>query len=157
VNVRLASPDELEAICDFGATYVPEHYEPLLGAAAAQAQVDAWWTRERMSTAINESRVVVAEEQREIVAVAEWSLHEGVPVIWKLYVHPSRRGEGIGPRLIAAITDHLPEGADRLRVETFAVNQRASAFYEREGFRKLCTVEHSNPTMNVVWFERSLG
>jgi ribosomal protein S18 acetylase RimI-like enzyme len=61
-----------------------------------------------------------------------------VPVIWKLCVHPSRRGDGIGPRLIAAITHHLPKGTDRLRVETFAVNQRASAFYEREGFRKLC-------------------
>lgn len=154
--MRLASPDELEAILDFGAMHIPDHYDPLLGSAAAQAQVDDWWTPERMSAAIGEGRVVVAEEQGEVLGVAEWSLYDGVPTIWKLYVNPSRRGEGIGPRLIAAIEDHLPEGADRIWVETLAVNRRARAFYEREGFREFRTVEHSNPTMNVVWFERSL-
>ena len=156
VNVRLALLDELEAICDFGAMVIPDHYQPLLGRAAAQAQVDDWWTQERMSRAIDESRVVVAEEQSEILGVAEWSLYDGVPVVWKLYVHPSRRGEGIEPRLIDAIIDDPPVPADHLRVETFAVNRRACSFYEREGFREFRTVEHSNPTLNVIWFERPL-
>lgn len=154
--MRLALPGELEAILHFGATYIPDHYEPLLGSAAAQAQVDDWWTPERMAAAIGEGRVVVAEEQGGILGVAEWSLYDGVPTIWKLYVDPSRRGEGIGSRLIVAVEDHLPKGVDRIWVETFAVNRRARAFYEREGFREFRTVEHSNPTMNAVWFERSL-
>lgn len=157
VDVRLATSDELEAICEFGAAHIPEHYGPLLGLDAAQAQVDDWWTRERMSRAVDEGRVVVAIEEGDIVGVGEWSLYGGNPVIWKLYVHPSHRSEGIGPRVIAAIIDHLPEGVNRLQVEHFAVNQRASAFYEREGFQELHTVEHSNPVMNVIWRERSLG
>lgn len=97
MNVRPASLRELEAILDFGATHIPVHYHPLLGSTAAQAQVDDWWTPERMSSAIDEGRVVVAEEHGGILGVAEWSLCEGVPTIWKLYVDPSRRGEGIGP------------------------------------------------------------
>lgn len=156
VDVRLATPDELEAICEFGAAYIPEHYEPLLGSDAAQAQVDDWWAHGRMSRAVDEGRVVVAIEAGDVVGVGEWSLYDGNPVIWKLYVHPSHRSEGIGPRLIATIIDHLPNGVDRIQVEHFAVNQRAGTFYEREGFRELHKVEQSNPAMTVIWRERSL-
>lgn len=157
MDVRLALPDEVEAICEFGATYIPQHYGPLLGAELAKAQVDNWWTIERMSKAVNEGRVVVAEEDRDIIGVGEWSLYEGTPVIWKLYVHPSHRGKGIGPQLIDTIIARLPDGLDRLQVEHFAVNRRASAFYRREGFTELRTAEHpTNPALNVVWRELSL-
>jgi GNAT superfamily N-acetyltransferase len=110
-----------------------------------------------MSQSVGEGRVVVAEEEEAVIGVGEWSLLEGAPVIWKLYVHPSHRGKGIGPWLIHAIIDALPDGMDRIQVEHFAVNRRAGAFYEREGFREIRTVEHqTNPVMNVVWRERSL-
>lgn len=156
MDVRLATSGDVDAICEFGAMHIPEHYGPLLGAEAAQAQVDDWWIRERFVPAADDGRIVVATDGDDIVAVGEWSLFEGNPVIWKLYVHPSYRGRGIGPRLIAAIVDHLPDDADRVQVEHFSVNERASAFYEREGFRELRTIAHSNPVMNVVWRERSL-
>jgi GNAT superfamily N-acetyltransferase len=157
VDVRVALPKEVDAICKFGATYIPQHYRPLLGAEAAQAQVDNWWTFDRMSQAVSEGRVVVAAKDGDVIGVGEWSLLEGTPVIWKLYVHPSHRGEGIGPRLIDAIIARLPAGIVRLRVEHFAVNKRASAFYEREGFSELHTVEHpTNSVMNIIWRERSL-
>jgi ribosomal protein S18 acetylase RimI-like enzyme len=154
MHIRAAAPDELEAIRAFGEAVVPAHYEPLLGQAAAQAQFDDWWTVERLSQAIGDGRVVVAEERGAILGMAEWSSYEGVPTIWKLYVHPRRRGEGIGPRLIAAVSGSLPDDADRLRVETFAVNERASEFYRREGFRLVRSEDHADPTRRVLWFER---
>lgn len=157
MDVRLALPDEVEAICEFGAAHIPRHYGPLLGAEAAQAQVTRWWTIDRMSQAVNEGRVVVAENEGDIIGLGEWSLHQGTPVIWKLYVHPSHHGNGIGPRLIDAIITGLPDGLCCLQVEHFAVNRRASAFYEREGFRELRTVEHpTDPVLNVVWREISM-
>jgi GNAT superfamily N-acetyltransferase len=157
MDVRVASPADLEGICEFGATHIPRHYGPLLGSAAAQAQVDKWWNRDHMSQAVAEGRVVVAEEEAVVIGVGEWSLFEGVPVIWKLYVHPVHRDKGIGPQLINAIIDDLPDEMERIQVEHFAVNRRAGAFYEREGFSEIRTVENpTNPTMNVVWRERSL-
>ncbi|HSJ83303.1 MAG TPA: GNAT family N-acetyltransferase [Acidimicrobiia bacterium] len=157
MEVRVALPADLEGICEFGATYIPQHYGPLLGAEAAQAQVDIWWNRDRMSQAVGEGRVVLAEDEEGVIGVGEWSLFEGAPVIWKLYVHPLHRGEGIGPRLMDAIIEGLQDEADHIQVEHFAVNLRAGAFYEREGFKEIRTVEDlTNPVMNVIWRERTL-
>jgi RimJ/RimL family protein N-acetyltransferase len=52
----------------------------------------------------------------------------------------------------------LPADADRVCIEHFAANERAGAFYEREGF----TVERiepsptGNPALAIVWRARSL-
>jgi GNAT superfamily N-acetyltransferase len=68
-----------------------------------------------MSQAVAEGRVVVAEEEAVVIGVGEWSLFEGVPVIWKLYVDPMHRDKGMGPQLIDAIIDDLPDGWDASR------------------------------------------
>ncbi|MFP3882780.1 MAG: N-acetyltransferase family protein [Actinomycetota bacterium] len=157
MDVLLATPDDVEAIRRFGAEHIPSHYGPLLGPDAARAQVDNWWTIERMAKAVSEGRVVVAKDDGNVVGVGEWSIYQGIPVIWKLYVHPSLRGRGTGPRLIDAIIAGLPDGVDRLQVEHFAGNRRAGAFYEREGFREIRKGQHpSNSVFDVVWRERSL-
>lgn len=154
MHVRAATPDDLDAIRSFGEAVVPAHYEPLLGQAAARTQFDDWWTVERLSQAIGDGRIVVAEEGGAILGMAEWSLYEGVPTLWKLYVQSQRRGEGIGRRLIAAVSSSLPDDADRLRVETFAVNERAAEFYRREGFRLARSDDHADQSQRVLWFER---
>lgn len=155
--MRLATTEDAEAVCAFGAAFIPAHYGPLLGAEAAQAQVTRWWTPERMTLAAREGRMMIAEVEGELVGVAEWGMHEGSPVVWKLYVHPSHRRRGIAPRLLQAIIETLPEGTERLRVEHFASNRGAGAFYEREGFTEVGTVEDPmSPAMNIVWRELTL-
>ena len=80
-------------------------------------------------------------------------------MIYKLYIHPQHRGRGLGPQLIGALTRQLPASADRLYTEHFVANERAGAFYEREGF----TVERiepnatGNPALGVVWRRRYLA
>jgi ribosomal protein S18 acetylase RimI-like enzyme len=128
----------------------------LIGRAEAQDQL-RWWTSERLALAAEDGRVVVAEDRGDVLGVAEWGESEGVPAIWKLYVHSERRGHGIGRALIAAVIEHLAGGADRIRVETFAANVRAVRFYVREGFRIFRTVEHTNPALTVVWLERRVA
>jgi GNAT superfamily N-acetyltransferase len=157
VEIRLASPADVGAIIEFGATFVSDHYSPLIGETAANAQIERWWTPERLSTASIEGRVVVAEGGDGIVGVGEWSCYESVPVIWKLYVHPLFRSRGIGKALIRKIIAALPEGTSRLQVEHFSVNRRAAEFYVKEGFAKLHTSEHpTDPGLNVDWRELSL-
>src|SRR3954453_8190635 len=65
---------------------------------------------------------------------------------------------GLGPRLIDALIRQLPPDADRLYIEQFAGNERAGAFYAREGFA-VERVEPSpagDPGLAQVWRVRRL-
>ncbi len=158
VLVRDAEPGDVAAICAFGARVVPDHYRPLIGDEAARRQVEQWWTPERIGATVSAGEVVVAERAGQVVGVGERGTWEGDHVIWKLYVDPELRGRGVGPRLIAGLVAHLPEGATRICVEHFAANERAGLFYEREGFRLMRTAKHpSDPAQHVVWRVREIG
>lgn len=157
MTALIATPQDVDAICGFGLAHIPDHYRPLIGSSAARAQVEDWWTQERIAQAVDVGRVVIVKTGEQITGVAEWGLYEGEPVVWKLYVQPARRGEGIGPALLAIVTECLPPDANRLRVEHFEANTRAAAFYEREGFTLMRTDRHAtDPLLDVVWRERTL-
>ena len=53
----------------------------------------------------------------------------------------------------------MPDDADRLYVEHFVANERASRFYEREGFTVVRTEPSptGDPAMGVVWRLRHLA
>lgn len=50
----------------------------------------------------------------------------------QIFVHPDRKGEGIGLALLAEAKRQMP---DRIVLTTHETNTRARAFYDREGFR----------------------
>jgi GNAT superfamily N-acetyltransferase len=55
-----------------------------------------------------------------------------------LVVDETRRGEGVGPRLLRAAEDWARErGCRRVRVRSNVVRERAHAFYVREGYGKI--------------------
>lgn len=152
-DVRLAGPDDVAAIVRFGETHIRPHYTPLIGAAAADAQVRDWWNEKHVAAAVASGLVVVADDAP--AGVAQRGRNGADHVVYKLYLAPGRRGQGLGPRLLDAVIRQLPPGADRLCVEHFAANERAGAFYEREGF----TVERIEPSaagLDVVWRARRL-
>ena len=152
--VRTADSGDVEAICRFGETHIPPHYAPLIGPEAAAAQVRDWWNETHIGAAVAAGLIVVAVDNHQLVGVGQRADN----VIYKLYVHPAHRSRGLGPRLLAALVDRLPAGTDRVRIEHFAANERAAAFYEREGF----TVERiepsptGNPALAIVWRARRL-
>lgn len=51
-----------------------------------------------------------------------------------LYVAPDHWDEGIGTRLLEAGIEDLPAAIERLKLETFAANDRGRAFYRARGF-----------------------
>jgi GNAT superfamily N-acetyltransferase len=156
--VRDAGHGDVIAICRFGEAHIRPHYAPLIGAAAADAQVRTWWNETHIAAAVADGLVVLAEEDGQVVGVGQRGRRGADHVIYKLYVHPQRRGHGLGPRLIDALTRQLPAGADRLYIEHFAANERASAFYEREGFaaQRFEPSPTGNPALGVVWRVRRL-
>ena len=156
--IRRAEVGDVRSICAFGDTHVRPHYTPLIGAQAADSQVSRWWTEPQIQDAVSHGRIVIAQDADQVVGVAQSGRNGGDHVLYKLYVDPRYRGQGLGPRLIEAITRQLPPGGSRLCVEHFAGNERAGAFYEREGFT-VTSVEPSdtgNPALDVVWRTRDL-
>lgn len=154
--VRDARHDDMAAICGFGQAHIRPHYAPLIGAEAADGQVRRWWNETQIGAAVAAELVVVAEADGQIVGVGQRGRREADHVVYKLYVHPRRRGRGLGPRLLAALTAQLPADADRLWIEHFVANERAGAFYEREGFvvERIEASPTDDPALGVVWRAR---
>lgn len=157
--LRDAGPADVAAVCGFGEAHVRAHYAPLIGADAADAQVRAWWNPAYVAAAVEAGRVVVAELDGRCVGVAQRGRHGDDHVVYKLYVDPSLRGHGLGPRLLDAIVRRLPDDARGLWVEHVAANTRAAAFYEREGFTvaRVDRDPSGDPARDVVWRVRGLS
>lgn len=153
VLVRAAAPADVAGICLFGEAHIRPHYTPLIGADAADAQVRTWWSESHIGGAVDGGLVVVAVAEGEVVGVGQRGRSGADHVIYKLYVHPERRGGGLGPRLIDALIAQLPDDAERLWIEHFAANDRAGDFYEREGFAVQRTEPSptGDPALAVVW------
>lgn len=152
VQVRRAEAGEVDAIVAFGATVVPPHYTPILGARAAQAQL-SWWQQGRISTAVAAGRVHLAVADDAIVGMCETGEMDGEQVIWKLYLAPESRGRSLGVELLRQAVAALPGEPGHVLVEHVAGNTRAGAFYEREGFAVVDTEPASSgdPNAAIVW------
>ncbi len=159
--VRPAEPGDVVAICRFGWAHVQAHYAPLIGAAAADEQVRRWWNETYIRAAVADGVVVVAEAEPggQLVGVGQRGRSGAEQVIYKLYVHPEHRGRGLGPQLLAALIRQLPPDVDRVYIEHFAANERAGAFYEREGFtvERIESSPTDDPALAVVWRARQLA
>jgi GNAT superfamily N-acetyltransferase len=145
-------------ICAFGETHIRPHYTPLIGAGAADAQVRHWWNESSIGAAVSAGLVVVAAVDGQVVGVGQRGRNGTAHVVYKLYVSPEHRNSGLGPRLLEALTRQLPPDADRLYIEHFAANERAGAFYEREGFpvERIEPSPTDDPGLGVVWRVRPL-
>jgi ribosomal protein S18 acetylase RimI-like enzyme len=157
--VRDAEHADVAAICRFGEAHIRPHYAPLIGAEAADEQVRRWWNETHVGAAVAEGLVVVAVADGQMLGVGQRGRRGADHVVYKLYVHPEHRGRGLGPRLLAAITARLPADADRLSVEHFVANERAGAFYEREGFtvERIDASPTDDPALGIVWRVRHLA
>jgi GNAT superfamily N-acetyltransferase len=88
-------------------------------------------------------RILTARLGGELVGVAVisflWTLEHGGPAAWldEVYVEPSRRGEGIGRKLVEAAMQVAREsGCIALDLEVDAGHEAAERLYERMGFRR---------------------
>ena len=151
--VRDAEHDDVAAICRFGQAHIYPHYAPLIGALAAAEQVRKWWNETHLGAAVSEGLVVVAEAGGQLVGVGQRGCRGADHVVYKLYLHPQHRGRGLGPRLLDALVRQLPADVDRLYIEHFVANERAGAFYEREGFtvQQVESCPTGEPALGVVW------
>jgi GNAT superfamily N-acetyltransferase len=95
----------------------------------------------------------------EAVGVAGGYLHEGVPELIAMWVHPTWRGSGAAEQLVEAVADWARErDAARLRLWVVEGNDRAERIYLRLGFAHTGAAQPvpANPSLTEVQMERLL-
>jgi ribosomal protein S18 acetylase RimI-like enzyme len=137
--IRPATAADIDSIVAFAAKAIPDTYVPLLGAPHAEELLAQWWSREQLAADIAADIVLVAVPHHSatedpIIGYVHVARLNDEPVMWKLYVAPSRRSTGHGSKLVDAAIAALGPDASTLLTEHIAANRRAGAFYEREGF-----------------------
>jgi hypothetical protein len=79
---------------DAEAAHIRPHYEPLIGAAAADDQVRRWWNGAHIGAAVAEGLVVVADAEGQLAGVGQRGRGGADHVVYKLYVDPGIAAAG---------------------------------------------------------------
>lgn len=156
ITIRSANLEDRPAIDAFASIVVHDTYDRLVDAAYAKGLLDTWWGG-ALHLDIVAGRVIVATEAQEVVGFAQLGEWDGEPVMWKLYVAPHRRSQGIGVQLVDALLELLPEGTPRLLTEHIVANEDAGRFYEREGFIVTGIEDTDDPRTSYMWRARTLS
>lgn len=138
MQVRDATASDLDAVIHVGVTTWRATYPPITGEAYVEDGIAKWWTPDAVRPGIEAGRVLVAEADDQVVAMAGYSIFEDHLMLWKLYVLPEAQGSGAGSALLTEVIDRA--GDLPVRLTHLAGNDRAHAVYERLGFVETGTV-----------------
>lgn len=137
--IRTARPADLDAITALHtrarATYyrgrVPE--ETYTGALHHARAREAW--ARAVARPAAEGRVLCADQGGEVIGVAAFLTADGVTTLTQFHVDPGHWRRGTGAALHAACLDAWRQaGIERVRLEVYAHNLRAQAFYAAHGW-----------------------
>ena len=136
LEIQTAQPADLAPVLQLLRTQLEEHGVVLTGQALQRAT-------QRLIEDHALGRILTARLEGELVGVAVisflWTLEHGGPTAWldEVYVEPSRRGAGIGRKLVeAAMQVTRDSGCIALDLEVDAGHEAAERLYERMGFRR---------------------
>ena len=140
VEVRRATLADVDGICRVLAEGWRDTYEGLLPAERVERVIAENYNPERVRGEVEQASGwdgwLVAEDRGEIVGAGGGGMVGATSgEVFVLYVAPSRRGEGIGTRLLQAITDQqLAQGAREQWVTVLKGNKKGLPFFEARGF-----------------------
>jgi GNAT superfamily N-acetyltransferase len=136
LEIQTAQPAELAPILQLLRTQLEEH-DVVLTEQALQHATQGLIEDHALG------RILTARLGGELVGIAVmsflWTLEHGGPAAWldEVYVEPSRRGEGIGRKLVeAAMQVARDSGCIALDLEVDAGHEAAERLYERMEFRR---------------------
>ncbi len=140
MKIRHALSDDVAAIRRIAEETWEVDYPDILHRENLDEVVHEWYDDESIREEVSkeDSVVVLAEEDGEILGFAHgiWARRTGH--ILRVYVHPDHRGEGVGGDLLAAVRDALLQrGSDRIQAMVLAENEVGNEFYRQAGFEKI--------------------
>jgi ribosomal protein S18 acetylase RimI-like enzyme len=84
---------------------------------------------------LQQGRIVVAEEEGELVGMAKGELRDGLGHVSLVYLVPDARGKGGGQDLVRDLAAHFREqGVDHVSLNVELPNDEALAYWRRLGF-----------------------
>ena len=155
--VRRLQPDDWPVLRDIRLTALadsPSAFASTLDRERAFTEADWRWR-------ITNGCSVVATDSAlgEPVGLAGGYLHDGVPELIAMWVHPASRGGGAADALVEAVAGWAREqGSDRLILWVVEGNDRAERVYRRLGFDHTGAAQPvpGNPSLTEVQMERLL-
>ena len=138
--IRPAEISDAEGIARVCAAGWRDTYHGLKEPERIEAVIAAYYTPERISREIAapegwDGWIVAVEDDAVIGAGGGGMTEPGVGEIFVLYLDPTRRGEGIGTRLLDAITEQQwAQGAREQWVSVETDNTKGLPFYHARGF-----------------------
>jgi predicted GNAT family acetyltransferase len=132
-GLRLATRDDLPLITPAQARMVEDE------SGIDPRSCDPEGFRRRCEQRVDRGRTWVLTEGGRLVFKAEVMAEaEGVVYLEGVHVAPEGRGQGVGLRCLAHLTDGLLRRADSVCLLVNERNEPAHAFYRRAGFRFDC-------------------
>lgn len=152
MEFREATPADAEATQRVAHAAWHAAHAPIIGADAVEELLSEWYDREELKATIQRDNttmfLAIEAEEEEVIGFAEGGPSEEGPadaVVWRIYVHPERWGNGAGTELLTRLFDALrAEDCDSVWLAVMAENDVARGFYEKHGFEtyQARTVEH---------------
>ncbi|TDM11976.1 GNAT family N-acetyltransferase [Macrococcus lamae] len=132
VKVRTAEQHDIPAINKTATMAWHDAYQNIMAANTIAQFLTAAYSEERLEKRLNDSLFLVAEEQDEVVAFANF-INGRELYLAAIYVMPGFQRNNIGAALLEQGINHF-EDYDELFVEVASDNQRARNFYKKHGF-----------------------
>ena len=139
--IRRAAIDDAEGIARVCAAGWRDTYRGMMKPERIEAVIAEYYTPERIRREIAapegwDGWIVAVEDDTVIGAGGGGMTGPGAGEIFVLYLEPARRGEGIGTRLLEAITDQQrAQGAREQWVSVEPENAKGLPFYHARGFQ----------------------
>ncbi|MFD1364069.1 GNAT family N-acetyltransferase [Actinoplanes sichuanensis] len=152
MRIREAGPDDVEAIISVGQRTWPTTYR-FAGPEYIAEGLETWWSPEAIRRSLENTTVLVAEQDGAVVGSGNIDLRGEAAIIWKLYVVPEAQGTGIGSALITELCGYA-DGRP-VRLEYTDGNTPAAGFYAAHGFVEIRREANERPGWpEAVWVER---
>lgn len=158
MQIRDATPDDVERIRRVAHASLEASYAPALDPGLIEDAFSRWYAEDRITDRLTDDDVLyhVLEVDDEVVAFSEseCSEHDEVGELHWLHVHPDNRGHGYGRQLLEETERALfDRGATRIEGYVLAANDTGNEFYQKTGFHQ--TGERTIELEEVTLTERT--
>lgn len=144
MNVRSATPADVEQIKQVARDSWETDYPDILSRETVESGFDNWYGTEQVERAIEDPLTIVqvAVDDETVVGFAHAVLDGNSGVVLRLYVHPDNRRDGLGRTLCDETTARLRDhDVGQMRAMVLAENEPGNQFYRQLGFEQVDSAE----------------
>ncbi|KGP72335.1 acetyltransferase [Pontibacillus yanchengensis Y32] len=140
IKVKRATEEHVEGISRVCSVACYATYEGIRSYENIKRNNERFYNHKRITDELEESNgwdgyIVALDEEEVVGAIGGGMTGENKSEIYVLYLHPTRRGEGIGSQLLQYLTDiQKNKGSTEQWVSVQKGNKKGIPFYQTKGF-----------------------